>query len=108
MEAVYQEAMQRAGRTYEALAQYNPHVAAYIVPNGYHRRVLLEFNLRTAFHFINLRAAPNAHFSMRRLAQRMAVEIRQATPLLGAYLRPPAEETWESIEQNYFYCQPNS
>jgi thymidylate synthase ThyX len=108
METVYHEAMQQAAQAYEALAEYNPHAASYIVPNGYHRRVLLEFNLRTAFHFITLRSAPNAHFSMRRLAQCMAAEIRQATPLLGSYLRTPAEETWQSIEEKYFYCQPSS
>ncbi len=108
MEAVYHQAMQQAGRAYEALAEYNPHAAAYIVPNGYNRRVLLEFNLRTAFHFVSLRAAPNAHFSMRRLAQRVGEEIRQAAPLLGGYLRVPGDETWQSIERDYFACPPNS
>jgi thymidylate synthase ThyX len=102
MESIYHQAMQQAARAYEALAAINPHAAAYIVPNGYNRRVLLEFNLRSAFHFVSLRAAPNAHFSMRRLAQRVAAEIRQAAPLLGSYLRVPEEESWQSIEQDYF------
>ena len=102
MESVYQEAMEQAAHTYEALAAFNPHVAAYVVPNGYNRRVLLDFNLRTAFHFISLRSAPNAHFSMRRLALRMAEEIQQTTPLLGAYLHTPGNETWQSVERSLF------
>ncbi len=108
MEGAYHQAMQQAARAYEVLAAFNPHAASYIVPNGYNRRVLLEFNLRSAFHFVSLRAAPNAHFSMRRLAQRVAAEIRQAAPLLGSYLRVPEEESWQSIERDYFACQPSS
>jgi hypothetical protein len=102
MEATYREAMDLAASAYETLASYNPQVAAYVVPNGYNRRVLLDFNLRTAFHFVTLRAAPNAHFSMRRLALRLAEEIRRATPLLGSYLRVPGDETWQSVEMEYF------
>jgi thymidylate synthase ThyX len=102
MEQVYREAMDSARRAYEALAEFSPHAASYVVPNGYNRRVLLTFNLRSAFHFVALRSAANAHFSMRRLALRVAEEIRRTTPLLGAYLRVPGEETWQSVEREYF------
>ena len=102
MEAAYCQAMQAAQRAYQQLADFNPQVASYVVPNGCNRRVLLGFNLRTADHFIALRAAPNAHFSMRRLALRVAEQIRAATPLLGRYLRVPGEETWQSVEQAHF------
>jgi thymidylate synthase ThyX len=102
MEMVYRAAMEQAARTYDALAAYNPHAAAYVVPNGYNRRVLLDFNLRSALHFVSLRSAPNAHFSMRRLALRVAEEIQRATPILGAYLSTSGNETWQSVEQNYF------
>ena len=43
-----------------------------MVPNGYNRRVLMEMNLRSALHLVTLRGAANAHFSMRRAAQRIA------------------------------------
>ena len=102
MERVYHAAMQEAASAYDVLAQYNPHVASYVVPNGYNRRVLLNCNLRSADHFVSLRSAPNAHFSMRRLALRMAEEIRQATPLLGRYLRDSKEETWQQVEREHF------
>ncbi len=102
MEDVYHTAMRSAARAYEALAEFNPQVATYVVPNGYNRRVLLGMNLRSARHFITLRAAENAHFSMRRLALRLADEIRRATPLLGQYLHLPTQLTWQEIETAHF------
>lgn len=102
LEAPYHQAMQLARETYNALYLVNPAVASYVVPNGYNRRFLLACNWRSLDHFIALRSAPNAHFAVRRAAQRMAEEIRKATPLLGAYLRPQADETWHEIETNYF------
>ena len=99
---LYHQTMQAAAKAYEALAEVNPEAAAYVVPNGYNRRALLGCNLRSASHFVSLRSAKNAHFSMRRLALRMAEEIRQATPLLGRYLRESKDETWEQVERENF------
>jgi thymidylate synthase ThyX len=98
----YCRAMDRAVRAYETLAKACPEAASYVVPNGCNRRVLLEMNLRSADHFTSLRSAENAHFSMRRLALRMAEQIRAATPLLGRYLRVQPGETWQQIEEQYF------
>ena len=83
--------MEAAAETYEKLADWNPQVAAYIVPNGYNRRVLFSMNLREAFAFCQLRSAANAHFSMRRVAQRVAAEIRRVHPLL-AQVHAPASK----------------
>lgn len=102
MADVYRRAMDQAAQAYEALAAFNPHAAAYLVPNGYNRRVLLQCNLRSADHFVALRSAPNAHFSMRRLALRMAEEIQRATPLLGSYLRHDRSKTWQQVEAENF------
>lgn len=102
MADIYHRAMEAAARAYDQLAAYHPHAASYVVPNGYLRRVLLGCNLRSADHFVALRAAPNAHFSMRRLALRMAEQIRAATPLLGQYLRAPDGPTWQDIEREFF------
>jgi len=98
----YRKAMQAAQNCYEEIAAFNPHAASYIVPNAFNRRVLLGCNWRSLDHFISLRSAPNAHFSLRRVAQRMAAETRSATPLLGSYLRPNPVETWQRIETDYF------
>lgn len=102
MKDVYCRAMDAAQQAYEDLAAVHPQAASYLTPNGFNRRVLLGCNWRSLDHFVSLRAAPNAHFSMRRLAQRMAEQARAATPLLGSFLRVPAGETWQQIEHNYF------
>src|SRR5688572_9537093 len=41
----YEEAMESSARMYEKLYQENPDVAQYVVPNGFNRRVLAQFNL---------------------------------------------------------------
>ena len=97
----YSRAMQAAAGLYEKLAAWNPHVAQYVVPNGYNRRVLFKMNLREAFSFCQLRAAANAHFSIRRVAQRVADEIRAVHPLLMKYMSLH-DETWQGLQEQYF------
>ncbi|MCL4823694.1 MAG: FAD-dependent thymidylate synthase, partial [Anaerolineales bacterium] len=97
----YEAAMERAASAYEKLAAWNPQVAQYVVPNGFNRRVLAQFNLRTAYHFCQLRAAANAHFSIRKIAERVADEIRRAHPALSAFMNLP-EETWKDVIEKYF------
>jgi thymidylate synthase ThyX len=97
----YEAAMESASRIYEKLHQFNPNVAQYIVPNGFNRRVLAEFNLREAFAFCQLRSAANAHFSIRRVAQRMYEEMTKVHPLLTKYMKLH-DETWTGVEENYF------
>jgi len=99
-EIQYRSAMDAAVDAYEKLADWNPHAASYVVPNGFNRRVLFTMNLREAFTFCQLRSALNAHFSMRRVAQRVAGEIRGVHPLLAKYMRLP-EETWQEIEMDH-------
>jgi thymidylate synthase ThyX len=102
LESTYREAMDTARQLYDELAKINPDTAAYVVPNAYNRRVLITLNLRSAFHFLSLRSAPNAHFSIRRIAQKMGEEIRACSPLFGEYLRLSQDETWQAIEATYF------
>ena len=97
----YEAAMQSAMRTYEKLAAFNPDVAQYIVPNGFNRRVLAQFNLREAFAFCQLRTAANAHYSIRRVAQKMYEEISRVHPLLTKYMKL-RDEPWQQVEENYF------
>lgn len=102
LEAHFRAAMEKARQAFLALEEWNPAVASYVVPNSYNRRVLLQFNLRSGEHLVALRSASNAHFSLRRLAQRMGEEIRAAAPLLGRYLRVNPTETWQRIEREHF------
>ena len=100
-ESRYEAAMEAAGRTYEKLHDFNPAVAQYVVPNGFNRRVLAQFNLREAYAFCQLRSAANAHFSIRRVAQRVYNEMTRVHPLLTKYMKLP-EETGQGVEEGYF------
>lgn len=102
LESPFRAAMNAAHLAYTRLAQTLPHAAGYVVPNAYNRRVLIETNFRSALHLVTLRGAANAHFSMRRAAQRIADEIRAASPLLGQHIQIETAETWQSIEAAHF------
>ncbi len=101
-EAPYRTAMNQAADAFGELEAWNPHVAAYLVPNGFNRRVLMTMNLREAYHFCELRSQDNAHFSIRRIALKMAEMIREVHPLLGAYMRLPQGADWREIEAAHF------
>jgi thymidylate synthase ThyX len=101
-EAPYRNAMDAVSSAYGELRAWNPYVAAYIVPNGYKRRVLMTLNLREAYHFCELRSQPNAHFSIRRIALDMAEKIREVHPILGSGMRLPTGITKHDIEKEYF------
>jgi thymidylate synthase ThyX len=100
-EGEYRQAMDTAGALWQKLAAWNADVAQYVVPNGYNRRVLATFNLREAYAFCQLRAAANAHFSIRRVAQRVSDEICKVHPLLAKYMNL-YDEKWRGIESDYF------
>ncbi len=100
--AEYKAAMRLAAETYQAFAADFPEEAAYVVPNAFNRRLLLTFNLREAFAFCELRTAPNAHFSVRRVAARVYELIREVHPLLAKFMRCGGRPTAESIEHEFF------
>ena len=97
----YERAMNSAGLFWNELSAWNLDVAQYLVPNGYNRGVLASMNLREAFTFCQLRSARNAHFSIRRIAQMMVVEIKRVYPSIGKYLTVE-DESWQEIELGYF------
>ncbi|MFZ5909126.1 MAG: FAD-dependent thymidylate synthase [Chloroflexota bacterium] len=97
----YEAAMDAARSMWAKLYDFNSYVAQYVVPNAFNRRVLATFNLREAYAFCQLRAAANAHFSIRRVAQRVYEEIARVHPLLAKYMRLP-DEPWQALEREYF------
>ena len=101
-EEPYRIAMEQAAEAFGQLEDWNPYIAAYLVPNGFNRRVLMTMNLREVYHFCELRSENNAHFSIRRVALRMAEMIREVHPLLGAYMRLPQGADWREIEAAHF------
>ena len=98
----YRDAMDQAAACWKKLADWHPSVASYIVPNGFNRRVLLSLNVREAYTFIKLRSSASAHFSVRRVACRMAEEIQKAHPILSGLFLQNSTESSESIGQMYF------
>ncbi len=102
LSADYSADMEEVQRVYEKLNQADADAAAYILPNAFNRRILLEMNLRSAYHFIKLRSAPNAHFAIRRVAQRLADEVQARFPLFAEFFRPSTRETWEELTAEYF------
>jgi len=95
-------AMAQARLIYGRLEADFPYAAAYVVPNAFNRRFLITTNLRSMFHFIQLRSAANAHFSVRRLAQQFACEIRKVLPSFSSYIPLNLSEWTELVEANYF------
>jgi len=102
VEGLYRQAMEKAAEVYEELRESQPEAAAYVVPNGYNRRVLCRLNLRELFHFTKLRASENAHFSIRRVALRMAELAAETHPNFCAWLCLPAGEDAQSVSEAYF------
>jgi thymidylate synthase ThyX len=99
----YERVMNRARDTYEKLAQISLHAASYVLPNAYNRQVLIQSNFRSLYHLLALRSAPNAHFSMRRIAQQMADQVANTSPNLSAFIKTNSLETAEDIENRFFY-----
>jgi len=100
--AEYQQVMQEVEKTWEKLSVELPEIAAYLVPNAFNRRILVNLNLRSAFHLLQLRTASNAHFSIRRIAQRLAEEIGKVSPLMSQFISMNKVERWDEIEKRYF------
>jgi thymidylate synthase ThyX len=100
--AAYQGAMRKAASLYAEMARWNPDAAAYIIPNGFNRRVMFTLNLREAFHLCRLRAAHNAHFSIRRVALQIAETINEIYPIFGPYLDIPPDQSSRDVDEYYF------
>jgi hypothetical protein len=98
----YAALMEECTAFFKAAETIQPGIGAYALPNAFKRRFLLTANLRSLIHLINLRAAPNAHFSVRRLALRMAEQIQQTLATFSPYLFCDSGETWQSIEEKFF------
>jgi thymidylate synthase ThyX len=101
--AEYDAAMQQAASAYRNVSsELGPETAAYLVPNGFLRRLVLGMNLREAFHFCRLRSSESAHAAVRVLALQAADQIRTAHPLLGGYMKMDEATEWKTLEKEFF------
>jgi thymidylate synthase ThyX len=103
LRGAYDEAMQSAAGAYRELRPaLGADAAAYVVPNGCLRRVVLGMNLREAFHFCRLRSSEGAHAAVRVLALQAAEQIRAVHPLLGSKLCGEGQPEWKELEKEFF------
>jgi thymidylate synthase ThyX len=84
---VFETCMTRAATAYQQLVAYHPQVASYVLPLAYRCRVLITWNLREMYHFVQLRSAKQGHTSYRRVAQAVYHALAKVHPLLAHYMR---------------------
>jgi thymidylate synthase ThyX len=68
---VFDEAMHRSARLYDAMVGDFPEQAAYAVSMAYRLRYVMQFNAREAIHLLELRSGEQGHPSYRRIALEM-------------------------------------
>jgi len=90
----YRSLMQKVGQRAQKVAERFPYAAEYVIPFGYLQRVRLRFDARQMAYFIELRSAPEGHFSYRQVAIRMADALAEKAPLYARYLRCCRDEVF--------------
>lgn len=65
---LFDETMQRSADLHDALLEQYPEQAPYAVAMAYRLRYSMQFNVREAFHMLELRSSPQGHPSYRRVA----------------------------------------
>ena len=74
---VFDEAMERSAGLYDALGVHHHEQAPYAVAMAYRMRYSMQFNVREAFHMLELRSSPQGHPSYRRVALDMHRQIAE-------------------------------
>ncbi|VVB70575.1 Thymidylate synthase ThyX [uncultured archaeon] len=82
----YHEAMTKARELYDKLKDKMPYEAQYAVPLGYKLSYYMRFNLREAFHLIELRTGKQGHPSYRRICIQMFHDLKKVYPLIAEHM----------------------
>lgn len=82
----FEQCMKKAAATFRKIAAEMPNEAQYAVPMAYRIRYAMQFNLREAYHLIELRSVPQGHPSYRRIVQEMFRQIKAVHPALVKYM----------------------
>jgi thymidylate synthase ThyX len=85
--APYQAALEQTAAIAEAIAADLPEQAQYVVPLAFRVRWRIKLNLREVYHLAELRSAPQGHPTYRRIAQAIAVAVREVHPGLAEGMR---------------------
>lgn len=67
--------------------------AEYVVPMAYRRRLVISWNVRELFHFIELRSGKKGHPSYRKVAQDLWHSLNETHPLIASFIRVDMSET---------------
>lgn len=90
----YEQVMAQARNLNRAILEAGLEAEAeYVVPMAYRRRLLIAWNLRELFHFIELRSGKKGHPSYRRIAQEIWRCLEQTHPLIASFIRVDLSET---------------
>ncbi len=86
LETVYSEALERAGKAYEHIAERDPVLAQYAVPLAYRTRFQCWENLRECFWETELRSIPEGHPNYRHVAQQKFYLLKEVYPLIAEHM----------------------
>ncbi len=83
----FHRCMKKAATVYRKIAAEMPLEAQYAIPLAYRIRYIMQFNLREAYHLIELRSVPQGHPSYRHVVQEMFRQIKAVHPTLVHYMK---------------------
>ncbi len=83
----FEECMRKAAEVYHKISEKMPLEAQYVVPLAFKIRYMMQFNLREAYHLIELRSVPQGHPSYRHVVQEMLRQIQKVHPLLVKWMK---------------------
>lgn len=86
MLAEYNDKMAADAKAYRDALAYGikPEDARYLLPNAMKTNIVVTMNVRSLFHFFDLRLGHRAQWEIRELAELMAVEMENVEPELMA------------------------
>ncbi len=87
LSAEFQRAMETSERAFHRVSGALPRVAPYLVTHAHRRRVLSQMDLRECYHFFKLRTSPQAHFTVREVAEQALRLAAEKHPALFRYLK---------------------
>jgi thymidylate synthase ThyX len=82
-EKEFRHVMDSTKAAYDKIAKKHRKEAQYVVPLAYNIRWYMRFNLREAYHMLELRSGMQGHQDYREVAQKMFSEIKKVHPALA-------------------------
>ncbi|MDR2539942.1 MAG: FAD-dependent thymidylate synthase [Chlamydiales bacterium] len=87
MEKPYREAMERAKKAYDTIAEEFSEEAQYVVPMAFNMHWYFHVNLRSLQWLCELRSAPAGHPTYRFIAQEMAKQVCHVLPIFERFFK---------------------